>query len=388
MINIALAFAFAFSSLLSPGRRILQLAIDGPVFQSLPPYQGHLLLAFANYWVPTVLAYLILRLLRAESWLRPRPSIHVLFGLANALLILYVASRTFASTVQGGGTSFLVMSFAPFVIYPAWIMLGIGFAWLTVRSIRSRTEQPRIVPRSFGIGATFGIVAALGIPAAVVAWTLFLSESAPFQLAKEAEALFRERCVSAGEKVFAPPENVQSVYLDRDGGQYFENIVNGVYGGYGSSILGEPLVNSGFLLYFEKQNDRQRVDGSTVKYRKHVLKDWKGEPEDELTSEFGVFQKSLVSNDDEKRLGVHGTEVTVKNLKNEHVVASLAFYTSSRHRTICGHTGNGHFGVSDFVRKSLNLTRQFPSAFPPNAVAQTPNPAVQGTQRDKAAPRP
>lgn len=367
MINIALAFAFALSSLLSPGRRILQLAIDGPVFQSLPPYQGHLLLAFANYWVPAVLAYLILRLLRAESWLRPRPAIHILLGLANVLLILYVASRTFASMIQGGGASFLVMSFAPFVIFPAWIMLGAGLIWLTVRSVRGRKEQLQTVPRPLGIGGAFGIIAAFGIPAAAVAWTLFLSESAPFRLAKEAEQLFRERCTGAGEKVVETPENVQSVYLDRDGGQYFENIVNGVYGGYGGSILGEPLVNSGFLLYFEKQNDRQRVDGSTAKYRKHGLKDWKGEPEEELTSKFGVFQKSLVSNDEEKRLGVHGTEVTIKNLRNEHVIASLVFYTSSRHRTICGHTGDGHFGVSDFVRKSLNLSRQFPSAFPQDA---------------------
>ena len=98
MLNIALAFAFAFSSLLSPGRRILQLAIDGPVLQSLTPYQGHLLLAFANYWVPVVLSYLILRFLRAESWLRPRPASHVLLGLANILLILYIVSRTLASS--------------------------------------------------------------------------------------------------------------------------------------------------------------------------------------------------------------------------------------------------------------------------------------------------
>jgi hypothetical protein len=370
MVNIALAFAFALSSLLSPGRRILQLAIDGPVFQSLPPYQGHLLLAFANYWVPAVLAYLILRFLRAESWLRPRPAIHVLLGLANVLLILYVATRTFASTIQGGGASFVVMSFAPFVILPAWIMLGTGLIWLAVRSVRGRAEQPQIVTRPSGIGTAFGIAAAFGIPAAAVAWTLFLSDSAPFRLAKEAEELFRERCVAAGEKIFETPADVQSVYLDRDGGQYFENIVNGVYGGYGGGILGEPLVNSGFLLYFEKQNDRQRVDGSTAKYWKHGLKDWKGEPEEELTSEFGVFQKSLVSDDVEKRLGVHGTEVTIKNLRDEHIVASLVFYTSSRHRIICGHTGNGHFGVSDFVRKSLNLTRQFPSAFPQNGAAK------------------
>lgn len=72
MVNIALALVFAISSLFSPGGRILGMALGGPVLQSLPPYQGHLLLAFANYWIPAVLAYLLLRLARADSWLRPR----------------------------------------------------------------------------------------------------------------------------------------------------------------------------------------------------------------------------------------------------------------------------------------------------------------------------
>lgn len=101
MINIAIAIGFAIASLLSPGKRLLALLVDGPVLQSLPPYQGHLLLAFVSYLVPAVLAFLLLRLCDAEKWLRPRPAIHALLGLANVLLILYVSLRTFASTIQG-----------------------------------------------------------------------------------------------------------------------------------------------------------------------------------------------------------------------------------------------------------------------------------------------
>lgn len=287
-----------------------------------------------------------------------------MLGLANVLIVLYVAARVFASTVQGGGVSFVVMSFAPFIILPAWSMLGIGLGWLVVRSIRSRNEPTRSNPRAFGIGDAIALIAVLGIPAAVVASTLFLADNAPFRLAKEAEVLFHERCKSAAERIIGTPQDVQSVYLDRDGREDFDNIVKGVYGEHGSGILGEPLVNGGWLLYFEKQNDRQRLDGSIAKYRKHVLRDWKGEPVEELTSEYGVFQKALVSDDDEKRLGVRGTEVTVKNLKTGQIIATLTFFTSSRHRTICGQSGDGHFGVSDFVRRSLNLTRRFPSAFP------------------------
>jgi hypothetical protein len=364
MVNVALAIAFAISSLFSPGGRILRLVIDGPVLQSLPPYQGHLFLAFANYWIPAVLIYLVLRLMRAAIWLRPRPAIHVLLGLANVLLILYVAVRTFASTVQGGGASFVVMTFAPLVILPAWVMSAVGLGWLAIRTIRKRKELSQSSPRAFGFTEGIVLVAALGVPASVVASTLFLTDNAPFRLAREAKAVFYERCKTAGEKIIETPHNVQSVYLDRDSGEYFNNIVNGVFAGHGGGILGEPLVNSGWLMYVEKQNNRQRLDNSTAKYRKHVLRDWKGEPVEELTSDYGVFQKTLTSDDEKKRLQVRGTEVTVKNLKTGQVTATLTYFTSGRHSAICGQSSDGYFGVSDFVRKSLNLERRFPSAFP------------------------
>ena len=126
MINIALAIGFAIASLFSPGKHALALLVDGPVFQSLPPYQGHLLFAFASYLVPSVLIFLFLRFIHAERWLRPRPAIHALLGLANVLLILYVSARTFASTIQGGGASFVVLQLAPLIIFPAWTLLTVG----------------------------------------------------------------------------------------------------------------------------------------------------------------------------------------------------------------------------------------------------------------------
>jgi hypothetical protein len=117
------------------------------------------------------------------------------------------------------------------------------------------------------------------------------------------------------------------------------------------------------LLYFEKNNDRQKIDGGTARYRRHVFKDWKGEAVDEIASEYGVFQKSLIDDSEAEKLGVRGTEIIVKNLKSEHVVAKLSFFTSSRHRMICGHSKNGSFSVADFVIRSLNITEKFPSAF-------------------------
>ena len=239
MTNIALALAFVLSSLLSPGGRVLRMIIDEPVLQSLPPHEGYLLLAFANYWIPAVLVYALFRLTKAFDWLRPCKAIHVLFGLANVLIVLYVTVRIFASTVQGGGASFAVMSFAPFIIFPAWAMLAIGLVWLVTRSIRNHSEPIHTESHAIGFSERIALILILVIPVGVVVSALYLTDNAPLKLANEAEELFLERCKEAGERIIEAPQNVQSVYLDRDGGQYFNNIVNGVYGGHGGSILGK-----------------------------------------------------------------------------------------------------------------------------------------------------
>lgn len=359
MANLALALAFVISFLLSPGGRILRMLVDAPVLQSLPPYQGHLLLAFANYWIPAVLIYVMLRMASGNNWLRPRTAIHALLGLGNVLLVFYVAARTFASTIQGGGASFVVMSFAPFVLWPALSMLAIGLGWLVVRTIRQRKEPFQKTARSFSLGDGIALVALVGIPCSAVASTLFFAENAPFRLAREAEKTFQNLCGSAGEKILETPQGVESVYLDPNGTEYFQDIVKGVYGGHGSSTLGDTLVFQGQVLYFEETNFRQK-NNTAARYLKHGLRDWKGEPGEELTSNFGVFQKSAVSDAVEKKLGVRGKEVAIRNLRTGQTTATLTYFTSQRHRTICGHSGDGRFDVRDFIQRALNLTQRFP----------------------------
>lgn len=366
MFNLALALAFAIFFQFAPGGMILQLLVDGPVLQSLPPYQAHLLLSVVNHWIPAALVYFLFRLPRLGGFIRPRVAIHVLLGLANVLLVLYVAVRVFASTIQGGGASFVVMSFAPLVIYPAKVLLAIGLIWLLIRSVDKRKEPPESNSRPPSIADGIVFVLVFGVPVSIGASVLFLTENAPFRLAKQAKLVFDERCKTAGEKIMDSPQGVQSVYLDRDGGAYFDNIVNGVYAGHGGGILGEPLVNSGLLLYFEKKNDRQRMDGSTAKYRRYVFRDWKGEPVEELTSDYGVFQMNLTTEDEQKRLRISGTEVTIKHVKTGQIIATLTYFTSDRHRAICGHSNKEHFSVSEFVRRALNLTQRFPSAYSDN----------------------
>jgi hypothetical protein len=220
-------------------------------------------------------------------------------------------------------------------------------------------EEGTTASRPWSVAEILGVFIVAGVPTAFIAWTYFLSNDAPFRLAQEVEQVFQQRCAMAGEKIYEQPQNVQSIYLDHDVGAYFNDIKNGRHGGYGSGPLGGPLVYRGFLLYYETRNDRQKSDGGGARYLWHALNDRNGEPEEELTSEYGVFRKSLVT-DDERKLGLSGTEVTIKNLRNDRVVASLVFFTNSRGWAICGHSGNGRFDISDFIIRSLNLTQRFP----------------------------
>ncbi|WP_156404437.1 hypothetical protein [Curvibacter sp. PAE-UM] len=48
------------------------------------------------------------------------------FLVGIVLTCLHVVARLLASTVEGGGGSFVVMQFAPFILWPAQVLLAIG----------------------------------------------------------------------------------------------------------------------------------------------------------------------------------------------------------------------------------------------------------------------
>lgn len=358
MVNLALTLAFTLSAFISPGGRILGLVFDRAVFSSLPPYQGHLLLAFANYWIPTVLIYLLLRFLPAARRLRPTAGIHWLFGTGNFLLLFYVAVRIFASTIQGGGASFAVMSLAPYVIRPARLLQLIGGGWLLVRTLRGIDSPAPPLFRPFGPVATLVVGLALTIPVAAGASILYLGKNAPMRLAGEAKSLFRELCQGAGETIVATPENVESLYLEPDGGEYFDKIRGGVYYGHGNGILGGPLLHKGWLSVVETPDTFKRDDVGERHFRRYTRDDRRGIPVTQLNSQYGVFSRSLVDADVRRRLKVWGNEVTIQNLESGEVTATLIYFVSDRQRAVCGQAGDGSFSVSDFIKRALDLTQK------------------------------
>lgn len=362
LANVSLGIAFGVSALLAPGR-ILELFIDRPLLQSLGMPKAHLLSTFANYWLPALLIYLVLRMLRVQTWLKSKGGALILVGVANALLIAYVTTRIMASSIVGGGPSFVVASFAPLVVFPSWLLLAVGLTWLVAASAMAGRSQ--MARQRFTASEFVALAAVLAVPT-YFAWHLTFAPGGPLRVAREAQSLFESRCQSAGEKVIrAPAETVSSLYLEPDGGAYYDRIERGVYAGSGGSILGEPLVNGGLLLFFERKNQQRTTGGGPVEtYTRHYLQDRKGQPASELASRYGVFTKSLTTKE-QQELGIGGAEIRIVDLKTQETIAHTTYFTSARHRRFCGHAPGGNFNTSAFVIHALGLSRQFPSAFQP-----------------------
>ena len=180
------------------------------------------------------------------------------------------------------------------------------------------------------------------------------AEDGPIRMARAAKSLFEIRCKSTGEKLLGPViEEVQGVYFEPDGGSHYDRIQGqgGVYSSSGSSILGEPMVNSGWLLFFERKNYRSSAPGETpALYTRHYLKDGKGQPVNDLESRYGVLARNLET-EAEKKFGVHGVEIRIVDLKTDETIATTSYFISTRHRRFCGDAPDGNFSASSFVTR-------------------------------------
>lgn len=359
--NLSLAIAFTLSVFLSPGAKLLRAFVGVPLMQSLPVYKANILNALVSYWLIAILVYVVLRLARAQSWLNPRPAIHTILGIGNSLLILYLVPRIYASSIEGGGASFAVAMFSPFFVIPAQLLFLAAFVWLAARSKGNHNESAE--RQRFNVSECVVLAAALAVPLAYAS-TLYVGKNAPFRLAREARDLMIVKCKDAGERILRhPAERVKGLFLERDGAERYEHIRDSVYYGRAGGILGEPLVNSGLLMFIEKPNERPRTeDGADFKYRRHGPGDWRGQGVNDLKSEYGLFQRDLTS-EAERRLGLRGAEITIRDLRTNETLATTTYFVSTRERRFCGEAPNGDFDVGQFVIRALDLLKPYPPAW-------------------------
>lgn len=135
MFNVALGWAFLISAIASPGGKIVALVLIPDAMSALPPYQKVLLSVFANYWVPAICIYLLLKAFRIDRYLKPSVGVHCIFGVSNLLLSTYAGLRIFTATVEGGGATFALASIGTLIAIPCWLALIVGSIWLFIRSL-------------------------------------------------------------------------------------------------------------------------------------------------------------------------------------------------------------------------------------------------------------
>ena len=129
MFIVILGFTILLATLFPIAGSLTQLATGGmygPIFGKFPPIYFHLIVLALSYIPMAIVAYLFVRKANLASRLPdPIPGRGALLT-GIVLVVAYLAARLFASTVPGGGGSFVVMSFAPLVIIPANAFLVIG----------------------------------------------------------------------------------------------------------------------------------------------------------------------------------------------------------------------------------------------------------------------
>ena len=355
--NVALGFVLGLSALsLSPVVWILSWFLDEVLLRSVGGWNAMLLIVFAHYWLPTLVVYLILRAVRAETWLKPAMGALIFIAVANLLFLLYTAAGGWAVGIAAGAGSPLRYAYAPLVVTPAKWLLAVGFAWLVAASIAGRGTK---IGRQHFTRGEFAVMAMVVALPAFFGWTLTFAPGGAFRAAREAKALFERRCGSAGEKLLkAPAEPVRSLYLESDGGVNYDLIKGGAYGNRSHGILGERLANSGYILFFEKRNPYKSKDGMPpAPYLRQYAKEWKGRPVHELESRYGVLTKRLMLPEEEK-LGLYGEEVRIVDLGTQETLAVSTYFADHKRSRFCGHAPDGSFSTTGVIRRALGLKRE------------------------------
>lgn len=129
MFIIIIGFTIILSTLFPIGGSLAQLVTGGmygPIFGKFPPVYFHLLVLLLSYIPMAIVAYLFVQKTNLANRLPDPIPGHGALLAGIVIVVTYLAARLFASTIPGGGGSFVVVSFAPFVVIPANVFLVVG----------------------------------------------------------------------------------------------------------------------------------------------------------------------------------------------------------------------------------------------------------------------
>ncbi len=190
----------------------------------------------------------------------------------------------------------------------------------------------------------------------------FIGDNSQYSINVGRDSMFEEKCHISRMNVFKKTSDAKGIFIDPDWGASFKKGDTGNWQHAGVGKLGSSLVNSGLLLFYEKNIDRRRNSNidNLPKYRRYELGDYKGIEADHLNSEYAVITKSF---DIPKKYGMYGAEIVINDLRNEIIIATTSYLFDRIDRRFCGHAPNDRFSASGFIIDTMNLTKKYPSAY-------------------------
>gem|GEM_PF-4786018 len=104
----------------------------GPIFKGISPAIYHLANLATSYVIAAILVHIIFKKIDLFSRIKRNHISPILFGTGNALIILYLVVRIFASSIEGGGVSYAVSILGQYPLSIARFCLGIAFIRLII----------------------------------------------------------------------------------------------------------------------------------------------------------------------------------------------------------------------------------------------------------------
>lgn len=358
LLNIAISFAILTSLVYPPIKMIFYALVEHAVFKSIPAYQQHLAHGFLNHWVPATLAYLVLVVTPLGTWLKASRTVNWLLFIANVIVILYTVARILASTVQGGGFSYLVISYSVVTALPAILLIVFSFARIIILSIRFRSagtgEETSTVNRAVNGHDWVLVTIASAIPTMFGAYVGY-GDGSPFREARASAPVFEEMCKGAGDKVYSKKNGAKGILFNPDAGALYTDIKDGVSRSRGGGIIANGLMYRYKIQFIEiaKHSSSPQGDTSVTYYRKKSG-DLKKYPIELPASEYGVFTKTITGKR-EKSIGITGKRTEIIDLHTQEVVASSVYFVSRSDWRFCGYAPNGTYSTDAFISRSLNL---------------------------------
>jgi hypothetical protein len=188
----------------------------------------------------------------------------------------------------------------------------------------------------------------------------YINEGSQYQLQQERNRIYDVECREAVTKIYSLGEDIKSVYLKGNAGEYISKYNRWERQSGWLSI--SALVNSGYLQYGEEYNYNQtdRVAERNTQYTRYSSYSNSREYVNELTSDASITVEEInYPNRVNLKVGI----ITIEDRRNNKILAKSKYVFDEYGYRFCGETSKGKFSIDDLAMKTLQLKRQYSSIY-------------------------